>query len=176
MFKKLLLALIVIFGAVILVNAQDNKPPLREIYKVLSIGDEIFEPDLWFASATETVDMTTAQWNAPSISALSYVVYRHFDEGIKPEDIGTYFDNAWFEAAFANYESWRKVGVCYDGDLTLHKFNLQLYDTDFAMRYWVEPVSETRVKAIFLVFPSADVTSLDDYAARLYPDLSDCAR
>jgi hypothetical protein len=176
MYKKLLLALILIFGAALLTSAQDEKPPLREIYKVLSYGDEVFEPDLWFASATETVGMTTAQWNAPSISALSYLVYRHFDEGIKPEDVATYFDNAWFEASFANYESWRKVGVCYRGDLTLHKFNLRLYDTDFAMRYWVEPVTTTRVKAIFIVFPSADVTGLDDYAARLYPDLSDCTR
>jgi hypothetical protein len=176
MFKKLLPAFILIFGAALLTSAQDDKPPLREIYKALSYGDEVFEPDLWFASATETVGMTTAQWNAPSISALSYLVYRHFDEGIQPEDVGTYFDNAWFEAAFANYESWRKVGVCYDDDTALHKFNLRLYDTDYAMRYWVEPVSDTRVMAIFIVFPSADVPGLDDYAARLYPDLPDCAR
>lgn len=176
MFRKLLLALMVIFGAALLTNAQDDKPPLREIYKVLSYGDEVFEPELWFASATETLGMTTAQWEARSLSALSYVVYRHFDEGIRPEDVATYFDNAWFEAAFANYESFRKVGVCYNGDITLHKFNLRIYETDFAMRYWVEPVSDTRVKAIFIVFPSADVNGLDDYAARLYPALSDCTR
>lgn len=176
MLKKILVALIVIFNAALLARAQDEKPPEREIYTVLAVGDDVFEPDIWFASATETVGMTTAQWNAPSISALSYLIYRHFDEGIKPEDVASYFDNAWFEAAFANYESWKKVGVCYDGDLTLNKFNLKLYDTDFAMRYWVEPVSDTRVKAIFIVFPSADVAGLDDYAARLYPDLPDCVR
>lgn len=176
MFKKLFLALIIIFSVALLALAQDDKPPLREIYKVLSYGDDVFEPDIWYASATETVGMTTAQWNAASMSALSYVVYRHFDEGIKPEDVGTYFDNTWFEAAFANYTSWRKVGVCYDGDITLHKFNLTLSGIDFAMRYWVEPVSDTRVKAMFIVFPSANVTDLDEYAARLYPDLPDCVR
>jgi hypothetical protein len=144
---------------------------------VLAYGDDVFEPELWLASATESPDRTTAQWSAATLGGLAYLDYRHFEQELAPDEVAEYFDDGWFETTFSVYDSWKKVGVCYSGDnLTLHKFNLTLQNTEYAMRYWVEQVSPMRVMALFVLFPSADPTSLDDYAARLYPKLPDCLR
>lgn len=180
MIKKLMiLAVVICCGAGLMSSAQemDEPSPEREIYTALGYGDGVFEPDLWLASAAETTANTTATWNATSLGALSYLDYRHFPEGTTKEEIDALFDNVWFEAVFANYTSWRKTGVCYDGDLTLHEFELKNNDTSYNMRYWVEPLEEnTRVRAHFIVFPVSYQAELEEYAARLFPKFASCQR
>lgn len=181
---RLLIVLALLLGLALAVGAQDVEdeeelPPLREIYLALSFGDEVFEPDLWLASATEGDVRTTAVWNAGQLSALSYLDLLHFDEGYTAEGIDAFFNDNWFAAAFANYETWERTAVCYfnddDLDLTLHEFTMTTGGTEYTMRYWIDLFSETRVAAIFIVFPATSSLTLDDYAARLYPDLSTCS-
>lgn len=176
MLKKLVMVLLVACCGVALLSAQDDLVmEEREIYTALAYGDEVFEPELWLASANESEVATTAIWNAVAYGALSYLDYRHYDEGITADEIAARFDNTWFEAAFANYATWRKVAVCYEGDLTLHEFELTNGESQYNMRYWVEPAEEfTRVRAHFIVFPNSYLPELDEYSDRLFPDLPAC--
>lgn len=175
MFKKFLILIVVMCGGVMLISAQDDVFEEREIYTVLAYGDDVFEPDLWLASANESTVTTTATWSAPTLGAVSYLDYRHFDDGTTTDEITALFDNTLFEATFANYATWRKTAVCYDGDVTLHEFELTNSDIFYNMRYWVEPTEDfTRVRAHFIVFPNSFAPELDEYSERLFPDLSAC--
>lgn len=155
-------------------TAEPGIPQLREIYAALAYGEEVFEPDVWQASATEMELQTTAQWNAPSLGALSFLNYLHFKDGITLDGMNAFFDKTWFDATFANYEGYRKTGVCYADEITLHKFTLGLRGSDYAMRYWTEMASPTRIAAIYIVVPSNNPEVMDQYAARLFPQLPDC--
>lgn len=155
-------------------TAAPDMAQLREIYVALAYGEEVFEPGVWQASATEMELQTTAQWNAPSLGALSFLNYLHFKDGITLDGMNEFFDKTWFDATFANYESYRKTGVCYADEVTLHKFTLGLRGSDYAMRYWTELVGPTRIAAIYIVVPSNTPEAMDQYAARLFPELPDC--
>lgn len=176
MLKKLLVVLVVLVCSVALIQAQDREEPEeREIYTALAYGDDVFEPELWLASATESEVTTTVTWSTTAYGALSYLDYRHYDDGITADEITTVFDNTWFESVFANYSSWRKVAVCYDEDVTLHEFELTSGESQYNMRYWVEPAEDfTRVRAQFVVFPNSYLPELDEYSERLFPDLPAC--
>jgi hypothetical protein len=189
--KLLVVILILLFLSALSVQAQDEVPQ-AEILTVLLDADGIFEPDLWLSSAAENLASTTATWQSrmeSGFSGLSYMNYLHFDTGYSLDNLDALFDDDWFQQTFAGWEDLRKTNVCFDEDLTLHEFTLAFRDsnnslTAYALRYWIEPVSETRVRAWYISFATvfADGTPneegldlLDDYAERMYPDLPDCA-
>lgn len=159
-------------------NAEVNAPDDgREIYTALSYGEDVFEPGLWLASATEQRSRTTAQWSASDLGAIAFLQYLHFDQDPRDRDgMDDFFDNDWFDITLSNYDSYRKTGVCYGDDLTLHTFDVTASGIDYSMRYWTEWVDEDRIAALFLLFPAVDRAGLDDYAERLYPDLMSCER
>lgn len=181
MFKRILS--LVLLGALLTVGwaiAQDDAPPAtRPIYTVLAYGDDVFEPEIWLASAVERDDRATATWSASLLSAVAYIEYLYFDaDPIDRESMDTYFDNAWFDTVLSSYDSYQKTGVCYGDDVTLHTFDLTLVSMDqsfdYSMRYWTEWLDETRLTTFFLLFPVFDTEGLDIYAERLYPDLPAC--
>lgn len=188
------LLLIVLLG-VLVVSAQDNADPFaeREIITVLKMADDVFEPDLWRASAAENTSSTTATWQSTlesGVSGLSFINYLHFDSGYTPERLDEIFNEQWFTDTFTNWEAVRKVNVCFSGDITLHEFTLAFREADgnlarYSLRYWVDPISETRVRAWHIAIATtyadgtpnpAGQTLLDDYSARIYPDLPGCRR
>lgn len=167
--------------------------PEREIITVLKMGENVFELDWWRASASETGASTTASWQSTpesGFSGVSFINYLHFDTGYNVEELDALFNDEWFAQTFAGWEELRKTNVCFDGDVTLHEFTLAYREASgslarYALRYWVDPVSETRVRAWHVAFAttysdgSADPRGrqlLDDYAARIYPDLISCGR
>jgi hypothetical protein len=183
MLKRFLLIVIVCLSLVLVVRAQDATPTLtsetparREIYTALAYGD-VLESDLWIASANEDVARTTATFRSDKLGAVAYVDYLHFDKGLKAEEVDAVFNDAWFKGTLANYDAWRRIVTCkLEGDVTLHEFNVEKSQNKYAMRYWIQPVSQTRTVAIFLVFPISDTGNMDAYAQRLFPDASTCAK
>ena len=179
-----LLSLLIVAPAL----AQEDQ---REIITVLEMGEGIFEHDLWQASAAESATSTTATWQTTfesGFSGLSYINYLHFEGGYSVDELDSFFGDSWFEQTFAHWEDVTKTGVCYDGDITLHEFTMSFRDasdnvSQYGVRYWVEPVSETRIRAwhVAIATTYADGRAnpdgealLHDYSARMYPDLSSC--
>ncbi len=183
-----LLLLVSISGAI----AQDDELfPEREIITVLDFGADVFEPGLWLASAAESLSSTTATWQSTleaGFSALSFINYLHFDDGYTLAGLDEFFSNDWFEQTFVNWEDLRQTDLCFDDDVTLYEFTLAFRDsndnlTRYAMHYWTEPVTETRVLTWYLAVATtySDGSSipdardqLDEYSARINPDLAAC--
>lgn len=158
------------------IAAQDNQSETqREIYTVLDFGDPVFEPELWYVSATESASRTTATWTAESLGGLAYMDYLHFDGGFTDEDMDAVFGQEWFDTSLYNYSVWRENAACDLGGIRLHEFSLQNADIKYEMRYWIEMVSPTRVLTSFVVFPTEAQDALVDYAERLYPDANSCS-
>ena len=149
-------------------------------------GKELFIQDL-FGGADKTHRLATRIYT-------EYAWHSLFIQNLliepKPEELDSFFSDTWFEQSFLNWEDVRKINVCFDGDVTLHEFDLAFRDAGdnvsrYGLRYWIEPVSETRVRAWHIAIatsyadgrPNPDgETLLDDYAARIYPDLPTCPR
>jgi hypothetical protein len=166
-----------------LVRAQDEStsPPVqsaREIYTALAVGESAFEPELWLVSASEKPGLTTAEWRADEIGGLGFLTIYHFDQGILPEQVNAAFGNDWFTAYFANYESWSEESNCQfnqPANLTLREFTVVSSGVESRLRFWLWPLSETRVATLFVTFPSTQTDLLDQYAERLFPDAALCS-
>lgn len=172
------------------VQAQDSFAD-AEIITVLLMADGVFEPSLWQASASENLASTSATFQSrfdSGFSGLSYLNYVHFPTGYTLDSLDELFDDEWFDDTFAAWEGLRKINVCYAEDLTLHEFTLAFRDgngnsTPYTMRYWVDPVNESRVRTWYITFPTAfadgspnpeSLDMLDEYSARMFPELPAC--
>lgn len=174
MLKRLVVLIVLLAGALMVTRAQDTTSE-REIYTVLEYGEGIFEPELWLASAAEQGIRTTAQWRADAIGALAYLDYIHYDAGITAEQIPAIFNQDWFDVTLANYQGWRETTNCQLGDVWLHEISLQESNLKYSMRYWITPVSDTRVLTLFVIFRTDDRDMLEEYAQKLFPDAAVCA-
>ncbi len=173
MIKRFFILVVLLAGALLVGRAQDK--PAREIYTVLSYGDDVFEPDQWLASAKEETGRTTAEWRDDAISGLAYLGYIHFDNPIQPDQVPLVFTNDWFNAVFANYQGLIETSNCQLKDVTLHQFNVIQAGNRFSVRYWIKPISESRVLTLFLMFPTSDTAHMDTYAKKLFPDAAVCS-
>ena len=179
MWKRVVLVMVVLCAVFVVVRAQDEatdeSETAREIYTALGYGDGVFEPDIWYASASEEPSHTQATWRADGIGGLAYLDYIHFDEGVAFSQLDAVFNDGWFNATLSNYRVWRENTRCDLGDLRLIEFNLQTNNIKYAMRYWIEIVNDTRVLTLFVVFPADDETDLNTYSESLFPELSSCS-
>lgn len=179
MLKRLLIISVVLLLAVLgVARAQDATEtataPEREIYTALAYGDEVFDPEIWLASAAEETTRTTATWRADSLGGLAFLGYLHFDDGYSSSDVDTVFDKTWFDNSFSNYQGFRELTTCKAEDLTMHEFSMLVNDQKYTMRYWIQQVSSTRVLTLFIIFPTVDKATLDSYSESLFPDLVSC--
>jgi hypothetical protein len=172
MIKRVFILAVLLGGALLVSRAQDK--PTREIYTVLSYGDDVFEPDQWLASAKEEAGRTTAEWRDDSISGLAYLGYIHFDNPIQPDQIPLVFTDDWFKAVFANYQGMVETTNCQLQNVTLHEMSVVQAGSRFDVRYWIQPINENRVLTLFLMFPSTDKANMDTYAKKLFPKADVC--
>jgi|GEM_PF-3257838 hypothetical protein len=147
----------------------------REINTVLAFGNTTFEPGVWLAGAQENFDRTVASWTYAEQGGFALAEYLHFDTGIEASTIATFFDTAWFDSAFADYDSWGQTNQCAAGQTTLYEFTLILAGVNYLVRYWVEPINASRVLASHILFPQDQQALLDAYATRYRPNLPKCA-
>jgi hypothetical protein len=178
MLKRIALISLLVILAFVTVQAQDTQPvtpAAREIYTVLSYGDDVFEPDTWLASASEEPTRTTGQWRNDSVGGLAYLDYIHFDTPILEAQLGDSFGPAWFDAVLYNYDEWRELTTCTVDGIIIHDFSLLENNLKYTMRYWVQWVSESRVLAMFVIFPTDDSANLSTYSERLFPNAAVCA-
>jgi hypothetical protein len=173
MLNRIFFLLVLLMVSVQAVRGQES-PPRREIYVALAYGDDIFEPEMWHASAHEEAAQTTALWESDDYGALGFLEYLHFDDGVTEELLKTTFDHDWFEVTFENYDSWEQVAQCqYDGT-TLYEFDVLNNDIAYRMRYWIRVETETRAITFFLIFPADQMETLDNYSARFDPVAVSC--
>ena len=174
--------LILWFLALSPLYAQDDlsTPPVHasqepEAVTALAFADGVFEPEIWrVVSAAEHDLRTKVHWEAAQYGAIAFLDYLHFDEGLQGSAIKAYFNRAWFDGTFSDYEQYWRSGQCEFDDVRLFNFSLRYTGTKYVMRYWVIPVSETRIAAFFLLFPAQHSLLLERYARRFAPLAAQC--
>ena len=172
----LLILAFVFAGTASAQTATPTPPPIREIYLVLGLGDPVFEPEAWLASAAEREDRTTATWLSSELGALGYAEYLHFNGGYEPESLVNFFDDTWFAVSFKEYTGWERTARCAIGDTLVYEFSLTKADQPYLMRYWVQPVTPTRVLALHMVFPADRADELERYSQVYAPLAWECPR
>jgi hypothetical protein len=149
-------------------------PAPREIYVALAFGDPLFAPGAWQASAVEQEDRTTATWRSAEYGALGYVELLHFNGGYSTDELRAWFDDSWFAVTFKTYDRWEQTAACQYDEVLVHEFTLYIDGAPFLMRYWVMPITPTRVLAFHLVFPREHRGVLADYSLRFAPTAFAC--
>lgn len=166
--RILVLTLLVLAAGVSMVSAQE-----REIYTVLAFGEDVFESELWLASAQEEVDRTTATWRADDMFGVAYAEYLHVD--VSEVDMETYFDDEWFGTVFQNYDSWELADQCsFGNDTELRVFDMIYDDEPYLLNYWTWVADEDRILAFFLVLPVDAEADLIAYSELFAPDAASC--
>lgn len=171
--RRTLLLLVLLVAGIQAARSQESFPR-REIYTALAYGDNIFEPDLWRASAREESTKSVALWESDEHGAIGYLEYLHFEGGLSEQIIKNTFNDNWFEISFENYAAWEKVAECQFDGTTLFEFDMLNNDIEYRMRYWIRAETETRAITFFLVFPTDRMDALDEYSARFDPSGMAC--
>ena len=167
--RTLALIIIVLLMSPVLGQEED----VFEVEIALAYGSDVFEPGLWrVVSATEEDTRTRVHWTASDMDALGFMDYLHFTDGLP--DIGTFFDVAWFDGIFTNYDRYIETDHCVSGDTHLLHFTMIFEGRKYLLRYWIIPASPTRMAAMFIVFPAHDMQNMNRYAARFNPALPGC--
>lgn len=172
-----ILLLLLVLSAAGRAHAQQQTPPAprRELYFVLSLGDRIFEPELWLAGGQEYRDRTFAYWAAEELGGISQAEVLRSESPVSPEDIPAAFNDAWFAEAFRAYDSWTLTGQCSDDSATLFEFELMLQDAGYLVRYWAQAMPPQRVLTFQILFPLEQRARLETYSIRYRPSLPACA-
>ena len=147
----------------------------QDLSEMLALVDtKIFEPSLWAMQNDVGDGRTTITWRADKLGAVAYLEYLHWDCGVSSAQIDQYFSPQSFEAIWSNYTSYAQTAFCQHNDLRLFEFDATFNGNDYKIRYWVEPVTPTRVADFALTFPADQQAKMAQYAGHLFPDLPSC--
>lgn len=147
-----------------------------EVYDVFDYAEGIFEPELWRVAGMEELPTTTfTYWRLrEQEDVIVFFLYIHYDMGVTEEGINEYFSEEGFDVLLANYIPYTRSAECRVGDLRLYEFTSSSDNVKRLLRYWVDPVSDTRVMGVNAIAPTTHLRLLNDYSARLFPELPSC--
>lgn len=146
----------------------------QDLQEALRPGVRVFEADGWIVETGEQQAMVSVLWTSTESEALAHSQLLLYNCGYTDAQINQFYGNDGLAVMYGGYESWQQTASCEAGGITLREFDLVLDGKPFKSRMWVEPVSETRVRDLRIDFPADDIAGLDDYSARLYPELITC--
>ncbi len=146
----------------------------HDIAAALALAGDTFAASTWVEQVSSDSAKTTVTWTASSLGAVAYLEYLHYDCGYTQQQIDDYYSPASWATIFANYDSYEKVDECSYDNLRLYEFDASLNGSDYAVRYWVKPATDTRVAGLMLVIPVDQAATVAQYAGELFPKLPTC--
>jgi len=157
---------------------QDECGPIQpsedDIRFALSFASNALDPTTWIRSYTVEPYKVSVTRKNDSEGAVAYTEYLLFNCGYTQSDLDNYFSEENFNIVFGNYESHSLQKFCEGKGLTLYEYSTVSAGTDFLARYWVKQESNKRLLVFMLVFPQANQATLDNYAKKIFPDLTTC--
>lgn len=154
-----------------------TEPTQADIDRALSYTGDTFGPPTWKRTYSVAEYRVTVTWLNDRYGALASLEALTYPCGYGEQDINAYFSNEGWQAIFANYESYQPVDECRKGTgLRLYQFTVKNQSIDYALNYWVQNDTDTRLVTLMLVFPITEQTTLEDTSTRLFPDLPNCPK
>jgi hypothetical protein len=152
-----------------------SEPTQRDIGRALAYTGSTFSMPNWEQSYTINQAAVTVLWQDVPQSALVYLEALIKPCGYEEPDLNKEFNDENWKAVFANYESYELINECKtDNGLRLYEFKTHNQGFDYAIRYWVENDTDTRVIVTMIVFPLESKLLLDKYSSMLFPNYSTC--
>ena len=139
----------------------------QDIRAALAYGGA-FEPSTWKEDHANHEQAVSARWFDDT--GLAHVDYLRYNCGLTSADLDQYR----FDISLGGYEHWERTAQCEAEGVRLHEFNVLYAGQDYRTRFWLQPVSDTRLVALQLTFPATRQSDMNLYAARLFPGLSSC--
>lgn len=150
------------------------QPSENDIRFALSFARNVLEPTQWIRSYTVEPYKVSVTRKNDNEGAVAYTEYLLFNCGYSQADLDSYFSDENFNIVFGNYESHTLQKFCEVKGLALYEYSTVSAGTDFLARYWVKQESNKRLLVFMLVFPQSNQKGLDDYAKKIFPDLTTC--
>ena len=150
------------------------EPTDGDIQKILSFGKAAFSSNDWQKTYTVAPYKITLVRKNDVIQAIAQSDYFIYTCGYGQTELSNSFNDAGFNAIFADYESHTLSKFCEQKRLALYEYDLVFNGQPFIARYWVKQDTDTRVMTYELVFPQTGAATLDEYSQMLFPDLPVC--
>lgn len=145
-----------------------------ETEAVVAYGTGIFDPAEWTLTVTLGEGRSSVEWRNQTAGSLAYVDYIHYDCGIPEGEIDRFYSPDGFSVILSNYDSYSRRQICKLDDVRLYEFDVQFQGSDYEMRYWVTPATQTRMLALDIVFLDSDHDAMESYARQLFPQIPSC--
>ena len=145
-----------------------------DFQQATSIGSGIFEPERWRLETGEHPGLISVGWFEDEHEGLAHAQLLLYDCGYTSADLENFYGEQGMNIMLGGYNAHTQTAQCTDGELTLREYDVDYDGRPYRVRFWFEPVSDTRVRDMHLGFLPEDQALMDDYAARLYPQLPSC--
>jgi hypothetical protein len=145
-----------------------------DFQQATSIGSGIFEPERWRLETGEHPGLISVGWFEDEHEGLAHAQLLLYDCGYTSADLERFYGDEGMNIMLGGYNAHTQTAQCTDGELTLREYDVDYDGRPYRVRFWFEPVSDTRVRDMHLGFLPEDEALMDDYAARLYPQLPSC--
>ena len=152
-----------------------SEPTDADIDRALNYTEELFSGPDWERSYTVGGGRVSVTWANATDAAIAYSEALIFPCSYEEPDLNNFFSDENWNVIFGNYESYQPIAECRTDDgLRLYQFSATEEGFDYAINYWVENDTETRVMDMMIVFPAESTSLMDEYSANLFPELTSC--
>ncbi len=149
------------------------EPTAEDIDRALTFTGSVFSSSEWKRSYTVMESRVAVSWM--SENALAYLEALIFPCGYEDANLDAYYSPENWAIIFSDYDSYQPAETCRsDSGLRLHQFSAQNSNVEYEIRYWAQNDSDERVLSLMLTFPVEERAQLEEYAARLFPNLPRC--
>jgi hypothetical protein len=155
-------------------SCESLQPAVGDIQYALNFGRVLFTNEVWQRSYTVQELEVTVVWNHRGVLALSQISVELLCDGNGTTNMELYYNNETIQADFINYDSAAITSSCANGDLTLYELDALEEGVNYKIRKWVQPLNETRVSTVELVFSKEDNALLEKYSQEFFPSLPKC--
>ena len=152
-----------------------QEPTNVDIDRALTYTEELFSGLEWERSYTVGGGRVSVTWANAADAAIAYSEALIFPCSYEEPDLNNFFNAENWQIVFANYESYQSIAECRTNDgLRLYQFSAIEQGFNYSINYWVENDTETRVMDMMIVFPAESTALMDEYSAKLFPELTSC--
>jgi hypothetical protein len=175
-----LVTVIVVTGGVFFwQRSQSEQCPIlpateADFDQAVAIGEGVFEPERWELKTLEHQALISVGWFEHDIEALAHVQLLLYNCGYTQAEVDNFYGEANMNVMLGGYLSHTLTAQCTHDGLTLREYDVDYDGQPYKVRFWIEPLNETRVRDVHLGFFPEDIAEMEEYARRLYPDLPSC--
>lgn len=152
-----------------------SMPVQADIDRALSYTGGLFDTADWQRTYFVADGRVAVTWFSESLGAVAYLEALIFPCGYEEPDLDLFYSHENWQIIFENYERFEYANQCRTNDgLRLYQFKGFDQGFEYDIQYWSQNDTRTRVISMMTVFPAETPALTEEYAARLFPRLTDC--